>query len=670
MGNQRSWIDDSVSEKSPYCVKGIDMLKFPTALPSVICTLIVGGMIGLRAVIGFCADGAPIKKQAANSQHPGTSSVATVSGHIMNEAGALMAGVRIRIAVPATDMRYVDLPQNVRLFETTTDPHGGYRVSLLGTHKRTAVSIDASAPGYSRSAGTFMSGSGGTVVEVDAGSDVEANFEMERALYIAGVVVDENGNSVPRVQLTAHLISERADGGVERTSSRRNGTFELFNYPLESIVFDTESARGLVAFTHADYVGTEIGDIYALKETDRTTLRIVLKRGYRVAGTLLDVARRPVPDAMIVGICDDGTHRKATLTDADGRFELRGLARGPTTIKARAAHIRQHAQARLTVDADKVALVLRCEPCPPVLKKYRVLGLELADVTGELADVYDLEDRARVVVLSSRGGTQRLNIVAPLGEGCDLRMVGGVRITSVRGFIDEVLSQTANQSGERRIVQVVYGLRTLAFDGTNTGLLALTTADRAELRMALQRITSADRERIAALQKTGAQLQFRNAKLSTTSDEVVDDQEVTAVILGERWGGAYADILKACEISTLERLYIVGNGRFTDKTVSEIRHARPGLIVERLPQVRLGVEAEARVKKNRFQVAVVFPGSPAFRSGFRKGDVVLEFAGKAIPDFETFRRLTFTLHSGQKVSARLQRGNESVIVTVELGAWD
>ena len=51
-----------------------------------------------------------------------------------------------------------------------------------------------------------------------------------------------------------------------------------------------------------------------------------------MVGTVFDVAGRPVPNALVKAVCQDWTHRKATMTDANGKFALRGLGEGLTML--------------------------------------------------------------------------------------------------------------------------------------------------------------------------------------------------------------------------------------------------------------------------------------------------------------------------------------------------
>ncbi len=81
-----------------------------------------------------------------------------------------------------------------------------------------------------------------------------------------------------------------------------------------------------------------------------------------MTGTVLDVAGKPVPNAMIKAIRKDESHRKATMTDANGKFALRGLSEGLTMLTARALDIKQKTYLPMAVKSDKNDLEVRLRP--------------------------------------------------------------------------------------------------------------------------------------------------------------------------------------------------------------------------------------------------------------------------------------------------------------------
>jgi hypothetical protein len=114
-------------------------------------------------------------------------------GRVTNEAGAPLANVRVRVAIPLADMRFVDSTTPHKQFEAKTNTKGDYRLELPEITTPTTISIDAMKPGYRRLVGTLMSGGNAKSVEVAPGATAEASLILRSALYVAGVVVDEEG---------------------------------------------------------------------------------------------------------------------------------------------------------------------------------------------------------------------------------------------------------------------------------------------------------------------------------------------------------------------------------------------------------------------------------------------------------------------------------------------
>ena len=420
---------------------------------------------------------------------PVQQAVPILKGRVTNDAGAPLSDVRVRIAIPATDMRFVDSSSNHKQLETETDAAGAYKLELSGIKKATTISIDAMKPGYRRLAGTLRSGGDQKDVEVAPGVAAEASLVLKPALYCKGIVVDEKGKPVPAVKISANAQFAHSSGGVERTASNSDGSFEIFNYSLQPLSEDGDASKGVVHFFHPDYVGSQVDDIYALSTVQREALRIVLPTGYQVSGTLLDVAEKPVPGVMVKTTRENGRDRKATITDANGKFVLRGLVAGPTTLRAHALDLKQKVKLPVALDSDKQNLEVRLQAIslperPPTVA---VLGMQLTDITPELQSAYDLYDERGALILDPGKDSERLGI-GKLAEGYSFWMVGQRRIGSVREFVEQILAEAAAHEADDYSVRVVYNFSTLDMDGSNTQYLKLTKNDLDQLRTALAKL--------------------------------------------------------------------------------------------------------------------------------------------------------------------------------------
>jgi uncharacterized GH25 family protein len=469
--------------------KRIRMLtERPTNRLSVLNAVLVAAAITVPLAVAFAVEPEQTIKPGPKDERAGAGAVAAgaaiLSGRVRNDEGAPLADVRVRVAVPAADMRFVNTTSDHRQFEARSDAKGEFRLEIPGLTERTTISVDAMKPGYRRLSGTMMTGGDARTVEVAPGNLAElAPLILEPAAYFAGIVVDEGGKPISGVKIGANLSFVRSTGGIERVASRADGSFELFNYPVDPRALMNEAARGYVSFFHPDHIDKNIADLYAIAPKERSTLRIVLTTGRKVTGTVLDVAGKPVPGAMIKVTRKDGSHRKATMTDANGKFILRGLSAGLTSLTARAMAIKQTIVVPMALSSDKTDLLIRLKKMdlPAAIKSQAVLGMQLADVTPELESAYGLFQRRGALILDPGKNSDRLGI-GPLAEGYHFWMVGQRRIGSVREFVNQILAETAGRNADLHSVRVVFGFSTVEFDGNNTQYLKLTRDDLKELQ--------------------------------------------------------------------------------------------------------------------------------------------------------------------------------------------
>jgi protocatechuate 3,4-dioxygenase beta subunit len=458
----------------------------------------VAAIAALPLVVVFAA-GAPEVTNNANAD----AAVAVLSGRVTNDAGEPLADVRVRVAIPATDMRFVESSTDHKTLEAKTGVNGEYRLELPAITKPTTVAIDAIKPGYRKLAGTLMNGGDAKKVEVAPGVVAKTSFALKPSLYLKGVVVDEQGKPVPAVKIGANATYARASdsdrkgtpivykiGGVERTASNPDGSFELFNYSVKPFADGDNVAKGTVGFFHPDYVAAAIKDVYALSQDQREALRIVLPTGYKISGRVLDIAGKTVSNVMIEATRENGAGRKATMTDANGRFVLRGLVKGPTTLRVHALELKQTIKLPITLDSDKSDLEVRLQAIslPTQPKAVAVLGMQLTDITPELQAAYDLGFERGALILDPGKDSERLKI-GHLVEGYNFSIVGEEHIGSVREFINQILAEAATQDTDEYSVRVVYDFSTLDFHGTNTQYLKLTKDDVKQLRKALAELT-------------------------------------------------------------------------------------------------------------------------------------------------------------------------------------
>ncbi len=67
-------------------------------------------------------------------------------------------------------------------------------------------------------------------------------------------------------------------------------------------------------------------------------------------------------------------------------------------------------------------------------------------------------------------------------------------------------------------------------------------------------------------------------------------------------------------------------------------------------------------------VLSVAKGSPAYNTGIRKGDIITEFGGTAVKDYEAFYKLFEKVSPNQQVSIKIYRGGSIYSATIRIGS--
>lgn len=350
----------------------------------------------------------------------------------------------------------VDRPET----EARTDRDGRYRLELPSAGVE--VRLDARAPGFRSvtGAGNELGDDGRVTPAPDR--TVNQDVSLPDALYVAGVAMDPDGVPLPEVELWATM--EHADGGYGILAQFRlgaDGRFALYDFPLEP----PEGDQGRLRLLHPDHPRLLVADLYELPPGELARLRLSFARGLRLTGRVVSAAAEPRAGVMVEALFDDDDQRKATLTDGDGRFDLRGLPAARCRLRAHDLPHREKVVRELLLDRDQEDLELPTEPLPPAEHPHRamVLGMMVCDLTPALRDEYDLDSDHGVLILDPGDEPETLGL-GDLREGDCLLNVNGCRI---RNVLELVAALRDGRAG----CQVLFESRRLRWLGTQTQCL-------------------------------------------------------------------------------------------------------------------------------------------------------------------------------------------------------
>lgn len=419
-----------------------------TALLAMALTLFIGMRIssvkarvtGGSATASDAAAKGSASASAVDPAAPKPLPMRLVTGIVLaDRTGQPLAGALVRVSAPAEDMRKIGRPhsKDPRTYDAKTDKDGRFQIQAPETEK---ISLDAFAPGYQSAAGTYMSGGDWSLHEVPFASNQVREFTIKLmpALYVAGIVMDESGKPFRNATVAATYQFSDGFAYVAFALSDEDGRFEIFDFPPSP---SQEKDRAQLAFENESVMRTQIPDVYKLPEAERRSLRVTMRKGREVRGRLTSASGRPVANTLVDAIpsAHEAQH-KDTLTDADGRFVLRGLPDGDLIVRAHSFILEQKVNAKWSVNGADAEFDLRLEPVilknPP--ERITLFGMKLADISPELRSAYDLGDAQGVIILDPGPDVAKLNIGNP-EEGNYFWVVGEKSISNLREFVSEIL---------------------------------------------------------------------------------------------------------------------------------------------------------------------------------------------------------------------------------------
>jgi RNA polymerase sigma factor (sigma-70 family) len=301
----------------------------------------------------------------------------------------------------------------------TSDAAGVARIHWLD--KLTFASVEV--PGYVSTRIVHKS-------ETPPTADIERTVRLERGVVISGVVLDPDGRPVGGAY--AHAVD--GANNFYGTQADDNGAF--------AITVPT-AGRYAVSADHPDFVDSKPLDT-AVGAEGRSDLTFALARGAEIAGTVVDLAGKPVVGARVYTWRDN---RRPVVTDERGRFELHNATdeyliaqRGPLASEWKhvTVAVGERAQVELPIGPSGIAGIVVdpkgkpvanadvwlnycCEPGPVLVSGTRAMtddqgrfGIETPRGTFTLSmrrdrdDDFDDADDVRV-----QGGSRDVRLVLP-----------------------------------------------------------------------------------------------------------------------------------------------------------------------------------------------------------------------------------------------------------------
>lgn len=297
--------------------------------------------------------GARIAAVAAEPASPGTANIAlprgaVVSGKVVDEKGAPLAGARVRIE-GGLSMRRGSRARN----GAVTMADGTYRIHELPSGRNFLV--EAQKPGYApgRRAGLSLK-----TGETLAGMTIV----LKGGLEAKGRVVDSAGNGIPgvEVRLTRRESNNQGFAFVggrpprPDATSTADGTF---------VVRGLEEAEYSAVVTRDGFAPKSIQSLAVRSGVENVWAPVTLQAGVSLAGVVKTTAGAPVVGAHVQWwIPNPGggfNQDRSATSDVDGRFRLDGLAPGAAVQISTSAEGFASSSKTATPPSDDLVVILR-----------------------------------------------------------------------------------------------------------------------------------------------------------------------------------------------------------------------------------------------------------------------------------------------------------------------
>lgn len=430
---------------------------------------------------------------------------ATLSGLVTDTDSKPLADAKVRVVIPATDLRQFQMTSEYREVWGTTDESGKYSVTIPGIEKETTAAIDVLHPGHRRVGGAIMGGDGDpSDVTLNPGGHAEFDAKLPERLYFAGQVVDESGKPIEGVAVFASLSANNGVYGVEKTSTDAEGKFGIYCYDAtwlkDSAKWQQPTAG--IHFVNDEYILSSIDDLQDVEPSTRDSLKVVLKKGFSLAGRVLNSDKSPAGDLAIT-ILQRPYQRKGMVTDANGMFRFDGVVGSSTQL--RVVDVPGNSKLIQTIDVNESNLNMTVMLTPfesPLTTTHQVLGMTLVNLTDAINSAYDLQLGSPQGVMITNPGTRfREFEIGELKPGDVFWMVGMESVDNLQAFVGQLIQEAKSPTrppapgvnpsaypgddGEM-YVRVVYLYNDDRGDGTNTQYMKLTPQDIAEFEKVLE----------------------------------------------------------------------------------------------------------------------------------------------------------------------------------------
>lgn len=253
--------------------------------------------------------------------------------------------------------------------------------------------------------------------------------------FLSGVVEDEAGHPVRGVSVASGKIKTLDDGKFTVGPFAEDPAQFGRTLPADTWLGVSFGARGFAAATL---------DPYSIPLEDRQRLRIRLRKGVMLGGTVVDTRETPL-EGVDIEVQGDLIGFRG-ITDVHGQWRITHLNPVRIMVIARAFQHDAIGRRELVLHGDDLGVRIVAEPIhlPRSVRKIAFLGMTLVEADDVVRAAYELPTDAAVVVVDA-GPFDRTRHpdLGGLWRGHELQTIDGHPIGSLLDLVDYVIKADA-----------------------------------------------------------------------------------------------------------------------------------------------------------------------------------------------------------------------------------
>lgn len=247
----------------------------------------------------------------------------SISGQVFDDQGNSLAGIYV----------YAYDSEGNFANSAWTDASGNYTISGLASEIY-RVTVDAK---------DWLRQEKDNITVVAPNDTANINFDLEKGGSISGRVLDDQGNSLADIYVSASIMDDYSGNGT--------WTDDSGNYTITNLASGTYR----VTVNANDWLRQEKDNITVTAPNDTDNINFKLEKGGSIFGQVSDDKNKPLAGIYVYAyVSSTGNYSKGTWTDESGNYTISGLASGTYKVTVNANDWATQKKENITVTAPNV----------------------------------------------------------------------------------------------------------------------------------------------------------------------------------------------------------------------------------------------------------------------------------------------------------------------------